>query len=117
LSDVVFISNLRCDAILGVLPDERTRTQPVVFNLELQCDTRSAAHSGSLDDTIDYAAMAERVIDCAVAGEYRLVETLAEDVADMLLSSTLVDAVTVEVCKPEAVAAADGVGVRIYRPR
>ena len=89
MSDIVFIEQLEVQAILGILPEERTTPQRVVIDLQLETDSRPAAQSKNIDDTLDYAALAEQVRALTVAGEYLLIETLINDIADLCLRSPL----------------------------
>ena len=113
-NDRVLIRDLTFNAILGILPQERITPQPVVINLALHTDISAAAKSANIDDTLNYAAVAEAVQAMTVAGEHLLIETLVEDLATLCLGAGA-EAVTVRVEKPNAVAAADAVGVEIYR--
>ena len=116
MSDIVFIEQLEVRAILGILPEERTTPQRVVIELQLETDSRPAAQSKNIDDTLDYAALAEQVRTLTVAGEYLLIETLINDIADLCLRLPLAQAVTVRVCKPQAVSDAL-VGLQISRAK
>lgn len=80
-------------------------------------DTRAAAGSDSIDQALDYAAAAERVAALTREGRFQLAETLAEHIAQLLLREFPVQRVRVEVEKPEALSAADSVGVSIERRR
>ena len=53
--DRIFIRGLEFDTIVGVLPEERVTPQPLRVDLELDVDTRQAARSKDLADTVDYA--------------------------------------------------------------
>jgi dihydroneopterin aldolase len=116
MNDIVFIEELKVDAILGILPQERITPQPVVIDLQLQTDSRPAASSKDINDTLDYSAVAEQIKALTINGEYLLIETLINDIADLCLRSSLVTGVTVEVRKPQAVSDAI-VGLRIYRAK
>lgn len=116
-SDTIFIRNLTFDAIIGVLPEERTTPQPICLNLEVGVSTSTAAHSKSLADTLDYAALADQVKAYTLNEKCLLVETLAEGLAELTLSQPQAEAVTIEISKPRALVEADAVGVRIYRAR
>ena len=115
--DHVIIRELRVTCIVGVLPAERTAAQEVVVSLEVGTDTAPAARSGELDRTIDYAALAERARELIVAGRYRLLETMAEDLAACVLADPRAAAVRVTVRKPAAIADARDAGVEIVRGR
>jgi dihydroneopterin aldolase len=115
-ADKIFVRDLTFDAILGILPAERITPQPVVINLTLITDTATAAASKNVDDTLNYAELADAARVLTVEGEYLLIETLVEDIAKLCLVAGA-DAVTVRVEKPEAVSAAAAVGVEIHRER
>ncbi len=115
--DQVIIRELRVTCIVGVLPEERTTPQEVVVSLAVGTDIVPAARTGELDCTIDYAALAERVATLIVTGRYRLLETMAEDLAASVLADPRAAAVRVTVRKPAAIADARAAGVEIFRER
>ena len=115
--DHVIIRELRVACVVGVLPAERTTPQEVVVSLAVGTDTARAARSGELDDTIDYAALAERARELIVAGRYRLLETMAEDLAAGVLRDPLAASVRVTIRKPAAIPGARDAGVEIVRER
>jgi dihydroneopterin aldolase len=112
--DKIFVRDLTFDAILGILPEERIHPQPVVINLTLFTDTAGAAASKHIDDTLNYAELADAARTLTIEGKYLLIETLVEDIAKACLQAGA-DGVTVRVEKPKAVPAAAAVGVEIYR--
>lgn len=116
-NDIIYIHDLTFDTIIGLLPSERDTPQPICINLEVTVDTGAAATSTDIKDSLDYAALAEAVKTLTRDAECLLVETLASLIADLVLSYPLAQAVQVDVCKPEALADAAGVGVRIVRRR
>ena len=77
---------------------------------------RAAAQSTRIEDTLDYADLANKVQTLIIDGKYLLIETLINDIADLCLSAPEASGVTVEVRKPKALANAI-VGLRIYRAK
>lgn len=116
-TDTVYVRNLVFQTIIGVLPHERDTPQPVCISLELSVDTAPAAESKDLSDSLDYAFLAESVEALAIEKQCLLVETLAQEIAELALKQPLVQAVRVNVGKPEALQKAEQVGVEIYRRR
>ena len=114
-SDKIFVNNLRVQAILGIYPLEREQPQEVVISLEIETDCSKAAASKDLTDSLDYATLADAVAELTITGEYLLIETLIEDIAQHCLRQPLVNGVSVKVEKPQAAQRADSVGSRIYR--
>ena len=117
LWDKVLINDLTIDAILGILPSERVQTQPVVITITVFTDTKPAATSKNIADTLNYAELASQATQLTTEGEYLLIESLVEDLAAMTLSQPTAKAVTVSVEKPQAVGEARTLGVEIYRER
>ena len=117
-TDKVFIRNLMVRGIVGINPDERKNRQDILINIVLEADTRMAAGSDHIDDAINYRTVAKSVIAHIENGQPQLVERLAEEIADICLSTdprVLAAEVTVE--KPGAVRFAESVGVSIFRTR
>ena len=113
--DKVLIRELKVEAILGILPQERVTPQPVLINITIYTDTRRAARSKDIVDAVNYASLADAATKLTIDGKYLLIETLVEDLAALSLSLAHVEGVSVRVEKPQAVPAAGAVGVEIYR--
>ena len=113
--DIVYIRELRADTVIGVYDWERGIRQTVVLDLEMASDTHRAAASDRIDDALDYAAIATRVLAFVEASEFQLVETLAEQVAQLILRDFAVSWLRLRLSKPGAVAQARDVGVIIER--
>ena len=76
---------------------------------------RRAAASDGIDDALDYAAVSKRLLSFIEGSEFQLIETMAEQVAQILLEEFQVPWLRLRLCKPGAVAAAKDVGVLIER--
>lgn len=115
--DRIFIRDLLVRGILGVNPDERTKRQDILVNVEIQTDVGPAARSDAIEDAVNYRSISKRIIARIEEGSDRLVEKLAEDLARMILEGFPVDRVTVRVEKPGALRFAESVGVEVTRDR
>jgi len=113
--DIVFIRELRADTVIGVYDWERRIRQSVVLDLEMATDNRRAADSDRIEDALDYAALSARVLSFIEGSEFRLIETMAEQVAAIVMGEFAVPWLRLRLCKPGAVAAARDVGVLIER--
>ena len=113
--DIVYIDGLRADAIIGVYDWERSIRQQLVLDLELAADTRRAASGDRIEDAVDYAAISARLIACIESSEFQLIETLAEQLAAILLEEFAIPWLRLRLAKPGAVAQARAVGVVIER--
>jgi len=113
--DTVFINDLRIEAIIGIYDWERKVKQTISLDLEMGTDIRQAAATDAIDDTLNYKAVAKRLIAFVEASEYQLVETLAEKIAAIVLSEFTVPWLKLTVHKPGAVRGSRDVGVIIER--
>jgi dihydroneopterin aldolase len=113
--DIVYIKGLRADTVIGVYDWERGVRQQVVLDLELACDNRRAAAGDRIEDAVDYATIAARLLSFIKESEFQLIETLAERLATILLDEFAVPWLRLRLAKPGAVAQAVEVGVTIER--
>lgn len=113
--DIIYLSDLRIQTIIGVFDWEREIKQEVVIDLEMASDIRSAAASDALEDTLDYKAVAKRVIGFVEQSEFQLVETLAERIAAIVRQEFGVPWLRLRLNKQGAVRGARDVGVIIER--
>ena len=114
-TDTVFIRELRVETVVGIFDWERRIRQTVSLDLEMRTDIRRAAHSDRIEDTLDYKAVAKRVVQFVSAAQFQLVETLAEKIAALVLDEFKVTQVKVTLHKPGAVSGSKSVGVVIER--
>jgi dihydroneopterin aldolase len=113
--DIVFIEDLRIQTVIGVYDWEREITQTVSLDLQMAFDIRQAASSDAIADTLDYKAVAKRLIQFVEASEFQLVEALAEHCARIVLEEFPVNWVQLKLSKPGAVRGSSAVGVVIER--
>jgi len=113
--DTIYIHDLRIDTVIGIFDWERRIKQAVIFDIEMAADVRRAAASDQIQDTLDYKAVAKRVIAFVSQSDFQLVETLAERVAAIILHEFHVPWVRLRVNKQGAVRGARDIGVVIER--
>lgn len=114
-SDVIFLSGLTVDCIVGIWEWERRVKQKIVLALEMAADVRKAAASDSIADTLDYKKVAKRLLQFVGESEYQLVETLADRVAQLIVTEFGVPWVRVRLNKQGAIRGARDVGILIER--
>jgi 7,8-dihydroneopterin aldolase/epimerase/oxygenase len=100
--DRIELRGLRVFARHGVLDSERMSGQEFVIDVVLWLDTRPAAGTDDVSKTVDYGALADRLVRLAEEPPVRLIETLAERLAADCLSEPLVAEVEITVHKPQA---------------
>ncbi|MDA0705236.1 MAG: dihydroneopterin aldolase [Proteobacteria bacterium] len=113
--DKIFLSDLRVETVIGIWDWERKIRQTVAIDLEMSVDIRKAAASDSVKDTLNYRSVAKRIQAFVEESNFHLVETLAENIAAIVLDEFAVAWVQVRVSKPGAISGARDVGVLIER--
>ena len=113
--DIVYIRELEVRTIIGIYDWEREQKQVISINLEMGADIRAAAETDSIENALDYKAVAKRLIDFVEGSDFFLVETLAERIAEIVLQEFGVTWVKLQLGKPRAVTGSKDVGVIIER--
>ncbi len=113
--DKLFLRELKIDTVIGFHEWERRIKQTVSIDLEIGADSRAAAAVDAEAGALNYEAIARRLIEHVGAAQYRLVETLAEGVARIVIGEFSAPWVKVTVAKPGAIPGARDVGIVIER--
>src|SRR3989344_561481 len=113
--DIVYLHDLKVDCVIGIFDWERRIRQTLYIDLDMAVDIKRAAASDRVEDTLDYKAVAKRVMGFVGDSQFQLVETLAEKIAALVLSEFKVSWVRVRINKKGAVRNADAVGVIMER--
>ena len=113
--DIIYLNDLRIDTIIGIYDWERRVKQTISLDLEMASDIRKAASSDDIEDTLNYKAVAKRLISYVESSEFQLVETLAERITEIVLNEFQVPWVRLRLNKQGAVRGARDVGVIIER--
>jgi len=114
--DMITIEDLRVNCIVGIHDWERAKEQPVLITVKLFVSIELAANSEDITQTVNYSEVARSIQKKVKAGEYRLLETMAEDLAKMILTEhSRVRKVRIVIKKPQAVLDAHWTSVDISR--
>lgn len=113
----VFVRGLVLDAFIGVYASEQGATQPVKIDLEVEVIEPSNPVGDNLEDVVCYNKLTQGIKAIIAEGHIKLVETLAERIADLALSHPMALAVLVRIEKPRAIGEADAAGVEIARTK
>ena len=113
--DKILIKDLHLRCVIGVDEFERREKQDVTINIALWSDLTEAAGTDDIHKTVDYKEITKGIIKLVEGSEFRLVETLAEKIAESCLRHARIKKVRVTVEKPGALRFARSVGVSILR--
>ena len=103
--DKITLCDLEVHYRVGVPDVERSQPQRLLITIEMERSLERAGQSDDLAETIDYYAVAQRVLHFGDEREWRLIEKVATDVAQRIWSDFQPARVSVEVKKfilPEA---------------
>lgn len=100
--DKIFLNDLKIDTIIGIYDWERQTQQTLTFDLEMDWDIRPAAATEDISKTLDYGAIAQRIVAFVKNSEYLLIETLAEELSAMLLEEFPIPKLKLTLSKPVA---------------
>jgi D-erythro-7,8-dihydroneopterin triphosphate epimerase len=115
--DRIFIRDLALRCIIGIYPEERREKQDIVINVAMECDLRKAGRSDELEDTVDYKNIKKAILKLVEKSQFQLIESLAENIADLALADEKVQQVSVTIDKPGALRFAKSSAVEITRSR
>ncbi len=115
-SDRLVIADLTVQCRLGIEEWEQEKPQPIQIDLELAIDAARAAKTDDVQESVDYGRLVTAVRELAERKPYRLMETLAEEIASLILAQFVIPRVLVRV-KKRALPGIDYAAVEIERAR
>lgn len=113
--DTVYIRELRIDTLIGIYDWEREVKQTLVIDIEMATDIRKAAATDDIHYALNYKAVSETVTAFVEQREAMLIETLAEEIAQLIRKEYAVPWLRLRLSKPGAVYGARDVGLVIER--
>lgn len=113
--DTIIIRDLAIETIIGLYDWERVARQTVLIDLDLACQFKEAAEKDLLQHTVDYSAVCEVVTKLAQEKKFQLIETFAEQTAQLLIEEFHIPWVKVGVYKIDTLPQVSKVGVCIER--
>ncbi|HEX2055010.1 MAG TPA: dihydroneopterin aldolase, partial [Nitrospiraceae bacterium] len=91
MSSQIVIERLECDGYCGVTREERERPQKLAVDVELDVPIGRAAHTDTLANTVDYGAVADKIVALVAHERCHLLETLADKILAMLFTTFAVE--------------------------
>ncbi|MFU8797453.1 MAG: dihydroneopterin aldolase [Gammaproteobacteria bacterium] len=109
MTDIIFIRGLRIPTKIGIYDWEQAIDQTLILDLEI---TAKPTADGMI---VDYAAISTQLIDFIGNNQFKLIETAAEQTAEILFNMFHATWFRLSISKQGAVAAAEAVGICIER--
>ncbi len=113
--DLVYIEGLRVETIIGIYDWEREVRQVVILDLQMGVDIQAAAENDDIEHALNYKAVSDRLLAFIEGSAFLLLETMAEQIAELLQDEFGVRWLRLKLGKPGAVPQAQTVGVQIER--
>lgn len=114
LSDKIFIKNLVVPCKIGLLEKERSKKQDVIVDVEIYHELSEAGITDDIGKTVSYSEIRKKIFDVASGCESRLLESVAQSIASLLLKDPETRKVTVRVRKKKY-SKAPIIGIEITR--
>jgi len=113
--DIIFLHGIEANCVVGVWEWEKQITQKIIVDIDVSADIAASAATDELEDTLNYKALAESVIDMLEKSRFQLIETMAEEVAKLVMKDFSVTWTKVRINKGGAVKNVRNVGVEVQR--
>ena len=111
------IKNLRLRTYIGFNDDERRKRQDVVINVRFSYRADEAAEADDVKYAVNYRTITKEIIRTVEEGRFMLLERLAADVLELVMSDERVAFAEVEVDKPHALRFSDSVSALLSASR
>ena len=115
--DKIKLSELKVETIIGIWEWEKRNPQIVSIDLEMSTNIKAAAKSDSIKDALDYKTIAKRIKQYSENNHFELIETLAENLTQIIIEEFKVEWVKLSVSKPYAIRDSKNVSLTIERTK
>ena len=118
ISDKIILKGMRFYGFHGLHDEERKTGQYFLVNLECITNLHKAGVSDNIEDTINYSNIYQKVRKIIEGTPRNLLEAVAEEIADVLISNYPIKSVTIKISKPDLVLKGgylDSAGIEIVR--
>ncbi len=113
--DIIYIRELKVEALIGVYEWEQVVRQTLVLDLDMAVNVSCPAATDDIAHALDYSAVSSRIVAFIEGSQFKLIETLAEHCATIILDEFQCSWMRLSISKPGAIANARDVGVIIER--
>ena len=110
---IINIQNLRLRTYIGFNPEEMTKQQDVVINIEIHYPAHKAMSNDDVEAALNYKTITKEIIGFVEAGRFKLLEKLVSDVLDISAQHPWTEYAKVTIDKPHALRFADSVSLSL----
>jgi dihydroneopterin aldolase len=113
----IYITGLAVDTLIGVYDWERERLTTLLLDVELDADLDAAMQSDNVDDTINYADVADCITEVGKNSRFMLLEAFGGAVMNKVLATFPAHAIRLKIVKPNILPNAQTVAVAMYQEK
>lgn len=111
----IFLKNLIVEISIGVYDYEKQKKQTVVIDVDLYVSlSKTTPKEDKLEEVLNYEWIRNVILERIFEKHINLLETLCDDIAQVLLESHFAQAVRVSVTKGQVFHDCSGVGVEVF---
>ena len=115
--NTLFLHDIQLQAIVGVYNWERLQPQSLLLDLDLSLPNNQAGLTDDLANAVNYADLVERLRQFVATTQRQLIEALAEDIAQWLLTEYPLDKVHLKLTKLGVLPKVGKIGIDIIREK
>ena len=113
----ILIKDLILDLKLGYYDFEKEKTQKVKFSLEIDYEDKKPTSDKDIKSIVNYGQVVKLITKLAKNKHYNFLETLAEDVFDVLFKDKRIGKIMLQIEKLEIIKECASVGIQITKKR
>ena len=113
----ILIKELILDLKLGYYDFEKEKSQKVKFSLEIDYEDRKPTNDKDIKSIVNYGQVVRLITKLAKNKHYNFLETLAEDVFDVLFKDKRIGKIMLKIEKLEIIKECASVGIQITKKR
>ena len=113
--DTIKIEKLEIEVIIGIFSWEREVRQLISLDIEMEFDCKLAGKTDDINNALDYKKIAKKIIAFSENSKSKLIENLAENIAELVLKEFPIKSINIVLSKPGALRGSLSVGVSIKR--
>lgn len=113
----IYITGLTVETLIGVYDWERVRNTELLLDITLDVDLTNAMLSDDVNDTVDYAKVAECIVEVGKESQFELLEAFGASVMDAVMAKFSVSSIMLKIVKPNILPNAQTVAVEMSRDK
>ena len=115
MTNYIFLHGINLKTKIGVSAAERSASQILIINIDIELNINTKFESDNLNDTIDYAEIEHLIKKVGGSHHYKLLESLGEEISTEIKTKFNVKKILLKISKKNILPNTDSVGVVLER--